>query len=75
MKRELTNIILIIVGCVLWFMCGVSLGNTVRQDSLNEQAQSTLDYCYNDVEVENCRIEWQYEGLILTGFEVVGQGV
>ena len=54
---------------------GLVIGNVVRKDYLNEQAQATLSYCEKDDEVVDCRIEWQYEGLILIGFEVVGQGV
>ena len=67
--------VVVIVMCVLWFLCGVSLGNNVRKDYLNDQAQATLSYCEDDDEVVDCRIEWQYDGIILTGFEVVGQGV
>ena len=70
---------LLLVGMVSAGMIGLSgglvIGNVVRRDYLNEQAQDTLSYCEEDDEVVNCRIEWQYEGLILTGFEVVGQGV
>lgn len=73
-KRTITEVIMLSIACVLWFMCGISIGNSVRQDYLKEQAQETLDYCYEDIDVDNCRIEWQYEGMILTGFEVVGQG-
>ena len=75
MGKELTASIMIFVGCALWFMCGIMLGNNVRKDYLHDQAQDTLAYCEDDDEVANCRIEWQYDGMILTGFEVVGQGV
>ena len=73
MSKEKISLLLITI--IFSLLAGIAIGNIARKNFLAQDANETLEYCEQDDGVKNCEIKWEYTGIVLVNFKVIGEGV